>query len=124
MRLPTRILPFTRSRSAHDGHAVTVAITILAVLATFTACHRAPATRVIVMSGTSFAPVVDTVHVGDTVVWKNDDLVSHTATANDSSFSSGNLDVGQVWRTDALAAGTHAYRCLYHTGMVGTLVVR
>jgi plastocyanin len=121
MRHSTSRLAFRRRAGARVWHGLAAASTMLAVAA---ACARAPTTRMIVMTGTRFSPMVDTVSVQDTVVWKNDDLVSHTATADDRSFNSGNLDVGQAWRTEVRTRGTFAYRCLYHTGMLGTLVVR
>ena len=97
---------------------------IVVALALLVSCSRAPATHVVVMSGTRFSPGADTIRAGDDVEWKNEDLVPHTATANDRSFDSGNLDVDRAWHFKFRSAGTYAYQCLYHPGMVGTLVVR
>ena len=93
-------------------------------LAALAGCSNKPATHVVAMSGTRFTPSVDTLQVGDTVVWTNNDLVQHTTTAIDSSFDSGLLEVGQSWRFISRVSGTVAYRCRYHPGMVGTLIVR
>ncbi len=43
-------------------------------------------TRELVIPGFAYQPAVMTAHLGDTVQWKNADIVPHTVTANDKSF--------------------------------------
>jgi plastocyanin len=73
-----------------------------------------------------FDPATITVKTGDKVTFKNTGKVPHTATADDSSWDSGNLNAGQDFTTPALTQpGTVTYKCTYHAslGMVGKIVV-
>src|SRR5215207_6346775 len=81
------------------------------------------ATHTIVVDGMRFTPASLTVKRGDTIVWRNDDLVPHTATAR-GVFDSATVGAGKTWRYKATAAGEHAYICTLHPTMKGVLVVR
>jgi plastocyanin len=72
----------------------------------------------------NYLPATLTVNVGDTVIWKNDDIVPHTATARNKSFDSGNMEPGATWRYVANKKGTYFYYCGYHPETKGKLVVR
>lgn len=63
-----------------------------------------------------------TVAVGTTVVWSNQDDVPHTATAEDGSFNSGNIQGGTFSHTFE-EAGTYAYFCEVHPTMTGEITV-
>ncbi len=68
----------------------------------------------------------NSVKTGDKVTFKNTGKVPHTATADDSSWDSGNLNAGQDFTTPALTQpGTVTYKCTYHAslGMVGKIIV-
>ena len=75
-----------------------------------------------------FEPATVTVHEGDTVVWKNDDSVLHTATEDVAdkkpAFDSGNIQTGASWRYVAQKKGTYNYICTVHPNMQGTLIVQ
>jgi plastocyanin len=75
----------------------------------------------------SFAPATVTVHEGDTVQWKNDDSVLHTATEDvedkKPAFDSGNIQTGASWRYVAQKKGTYNYICTLHPNMHGKLIV-
>ncbi len=72
-----------------------------------------------------FSPANITIHVGDTVVWKNTTDTVHTATADDMSWDSGDVEEGQTFSHTFSQAGTIHYHCHYHRamGMVGTITV-
>jgi plastocyanin len=74
-----------------------------------------------------FAPPTVTVHEGDTVEWKNDDSVPHTATENvedkTPAFDSGNIQTAASWRYVAQKKGTYNYICTLHPNMHGKLIV-
>ena len=74
-----------------------------------------------------FQPGTLTVHAGDNLEWKNEDIVPHTATADDGSqtpiFDSGNIQVGAAWRYVAQQKGTYNYVCTLHPNMHGKLIV-
>jgi len=73
-----------------------------------------------------FDPSTITVVIGinNTVIWNNDDSVPHTVTANDGSFSSGNLNPGDSYSFTFTIPGTYAYHCSYHSWMKGTVIVK
>jgi plastocyanin len=80
------------------------------------------AEQVIVIDKMTFAPVTAPLHVGDTIVWKNDDLFRHTATARDGSFDV-DLPAHSEGRIVLTTPGENAFFCKFHPGMTGTLVV-
>jgi len=73
-----------------------------------------------------FNPASITVVIGvnNTVIWNNDDSVPHTVTADDGSFSSGNLNPGDSYSFTFTTPGTYAYHCSYHSWMKGTVIVK
>jgi plastocyanin len=74
------------------------------------------------MKAVDFAPTRITVRVGDTVEWVNEDIVAHTATANDRSWDVSVLPK-RSGRMVMKAAGTVSYLCRYHPNMRGEIVV-
>ena len=81
------------------------------------------------MQGFQFQPSTRTVAVGDRVTWRNMDGATHTATANNGSFDTGDIaaTVGTGSHTFN-TPGTFEYYCKYHgspgSGMHGTIVVQ
>jgi len=84
----------------------------------------APETSVVHIASFAFKPATLVIHEGDTVTFVNDDSVPHTATADDKSFDSGNLDQNAKWSHTFDKAGTFKYICTYHAMMKGTIVVK
>jgi uncharacterized membrane protein len=70
-----------------------------------------------------FNPPQMIVQAGDTVEWKNEDIFSHTVTADDGSFDSGLIDPGHSWQTTFKTAQTLAYHCRPHPNMKAALTV-
>jgi plastocyanin len=70
-----------------------------------------------------FSPSTVKIHVGDTVRWKNNDSVSHTATSTSKGFDSGNLDNGQSFSFTFTKSGSYSYVCSYHPSMTGIVIV-
>ncbi len=71
----------------------------------------------------AFSPATLTVAVGDTVTWTNQDTAAHTVTADDGTFDSGRLATGETFTETFDTAGTYAYHCTMHPGMVAEIVV-
>jgi plastocyanin len=71
----------------------------------------------------AFAPDSSDVKVGDSVKWTNGDGTTHTVTADDGAFDSGNLAGGKSFSFTFDQAGTFAYHCKIHQSMTGTVVV-
>jgi plastocyanin len=82
-----------------------------------------PVTHTVTIDATSYAPARLAVHVGDTVVWVNKDLIPHTATAKGGGFDSKVLAAGASFRLTVKAKGGTDYTCLFHPTMTGRLDV-
>ena len=82
-----------------------------------------PAQRVVVIREMKYQPADLSVHVGETVVWKNEDIFPHTVSAMDQSFDSGTIQPGASWTYVAKTAGVHLYVCKPHPNMKARLVV-
>jgi len=83
-------------------------------------------TITVLIRGFKFDPATVTVHEGDTVKWKNNDFVPHTATedVNKPDFDSGPIQKGAAWHHVAQNKGTYNYICTLHPNMQGRLVVQ
>lgn len=82
----------------------------------------APHTYTVLIKGFEFVPAKLEVKAGDTVIWKNEDIVPHTATGN--KFDSRSLDKGQSWTYVARQKGSFPYICRFHPTMKGELTVQ
>src|SRR6185312_10400641 len=76
----------------------------------------------VIMKGIRFQPAELTVHPGESVEFKNEDIVAHTVTADDGSFDSGLIQPGSSWKMTVPKSGTLAYHCTPHPNMKATLV--
>ena len=75
--------------------------------------------------GMSFAPSSVTVSVGQSVAWQNTDTITHTATADNGSFNTGNIAPGSTSAPITMStAGTFTYHCQIHPNMVATVNVQ
>ena len=74
------------------------------------------------MRDVAFAPARVTVRAGDSVAWRNGDIVAHTATSEEGGFD---VDVPPGGDGSAVMArpGTFGYTCRYHPTMTGRIVV-
>jgi plastocyanin len=105
--------------------ALGIALLIFAVPIGLQSAAAEPKVHTITIKDFKFLPATITVNVGDTIVWKNEDLAPHTATSKGkNAFDSGNLDSGASWSYVVKKKGTYSYYCAYHLNMKGKLVVR
>lgn len=95
----------------------------LAVAVAGLGCGTRPVSHTVVMSGIAYAPLAVQAAAGDTVVFRNDDPVPHTVTADHGAFDSGDVLPGRSWRWVARQKGRQGYHCTYHPNMTGTLVI-
>ena len=72
----------------------------------------------------AFTPATITVTAGTTVTWNNNDNITHTVTADDDSYDSGNIGAGSSFTRTFSIAGTYPYHCTIHPSMKATIVVR
>ena len=73
--------------------------------------------------GLAFPDGTRTVAVGTSVVWTNYDGATHTVTARDQSFDSGNLTEHKTYTKKFTAIGVYHYYCKIHSFMTGTITV-
>jgi plastocyanin len=76
------------------------------------------------MAGSVFRPATATIVAGNTVVWNNNDSVTHTVTARDKSFDSGDIAPGGTYAYTFQQAGTFEYFCGLHAAMIGKVIVQ
>jgi len=108
---------------------ISVGVTILFfIIIFFPCCHSAPGkytpqVHTITIQDMKFQPAELDVKCGDTVVWVNNDLVTHDVTEETNKlWSSGPLPAGKSWR---MAVRQNAnYFCSIHVVMKGKLIVR
>lgn len=71
-----------------------------------------------------FGPTKLKIKVGQTVVWKNTTDAAHTVTSTTAGWTyDKKLNLGKSLQMTFKKAGTYHYKCLYHPGMVGTVIV-
>lgn len=75
------------------------------------------------MANFSFKPQTLTVATGTAVMWTNTDSATHTTTADDKTWDSGNLDSGKTFSFTFTKAGTFKFHCAIHNFMTGTVTV-
>ena len=85
-----------------------------------------PKVVTVVINHFEFEPQTVTVNAGDTVEWKNEGGVPHTATQDSPKpvFDSGTIQSGGTWRYVAQQKGAYSYSCTIHPYMKGKLVVQ
>ena len=76
------------------------------------------------LTTTAYSPNPMTVANGTTVMWVNNDTSTHNSTADSGAFATGSIAPGASATATLRTAGTFAYHCTLHPGMVGTLVVQ
>jgi plastocyanin len=106
------------------------AMLVVAASAATTAILRVPsaeaaeARRVVIdIRAFKFDPRTVTVEPGDILVWKNRDIVPHTATANDRRWDSPSIETGGEWETTITESMAGGYTCRFHPSMDATLMV-
>ena len=78
----------------------------------------------VMVSKFQFAPSPLRASIGDTIVWENQDLVPHTARADDGTWDSGDIPAKARRVVVLREKGEQTYTCLYHSNMKGKLIVR
>ena len=80
--------------------------------------------RVVVIEGMKFSPSVLHIKPGESIVFKNSDLVPHTATSKGKKhFDSGPIQPGESWTLEPAPSEPIHYACSFHPTMEGDIVV-
>jgi plastocyanin len=82
------------------------------------------ATLPVTIAYQTFTPNAFDALPGDTVTWTNNGGRTHTVTADDGQFDSGDVPDGDHFTQTFTAPGTYTYHCTIHRGMVGEVDVR
>ena len=78
----------------------------------------------VVIKDFAFAPSTLSVPDGTTLKVTNDDGATHTLTARDGDFNTGDLGGGRTATITLKKSGKLDYYCKFHDYMTGTLVVK
>ena len=65
----------------------------------------------------AFSPEVLSVRQGDRVTWTNLDIVPHTATAEDGSWDTGEIEPNGRFEMEIVAGMSERYFCRFHPAM-------
>jgi plastocyanin len=79
--------------------------------------------RLVTIDGFAFKPSTITVKAGESIEWRNDDPVPHTATSKAAGLDSGSIAAGGTYRFTAKKKGRFDYICTFHPVMKGEIVV-
>jgi len=71
-----------------------------------------------------FSPNRAQINVGDTLTWANHGPAVHTATAQDGSWDTGDIQPGASASITFNTAGTYTYNCSPHPWMIGQVIVQ
>lgn len=82
-----------------------------------------PSSNTVKMAGMTFSPATLTVTAGTKVTFYNNDNVTHTVTADDATFDSGNIAAGVSYTHTFTSAGTVSYHCKIHAPMKASVQV-
>lgn len=80
----------------------------------------AAAPDTVVIKNFSFSPKPITVKTGAAITVANNDSITHTLTADNGAFDTGDLGGGRRSSVTVDRAGTYPYHCSIHTFMHGT----
>lgn len=72
----------------------------------------------------SFSVASLTVTTGTNITWTNKDNITHTVTADDASFDSGNIAPGSSYSRTFSTKGVFPYHCKIHPMMTATVIVK
>ena len=82
----------------------------------------ATADVVATIAGMSFSPNNVTVEAGQTVAWKNNDAIAHSATQDGGTFDTGPIAAGATSAPVKITStASLKYHCMFHPGMVADL---
>ena len=84
---------------------------------------NAPRAEKVEIENFAYNPDPVTIEEGGKVIWINRDSTPHTATADDGSFDTGELDEGKLKSETFKEAGEFTYFCRIHPNMHGTIRV-
>jgi plastocyanin len=104
--------------------AAAVATTVLVAVLAAPALAAAPGPNNVYIQFAAFGPTPIDVLPGEAVTWTNQSERTHTVTADDGSFDSGELPGSATFGQTLTAVGAVTYHCRIHPEMRGEIDVR
>lgn len=95
----------------------------LSEIAAVGAVAKTTETQEVVMLNMAFSPTRVEIAKGETVEWKNNDIVPHTATSP-AFGDSGLINPDKTWSHTFKDAGEFPYTCTLHPTMKGSVIVK
>lgn len=97
----------------------------LALVAALAAAPAALAAvdRPVRIKNNTYSPDPVSVASGDSITWRNDDSVAHTATDDGGTWSTSQINPGQSVKRFFNTPGIYTYHCQIHSTMKGTVRV-
>ncbi len=81
-----------------------------------------PGANEVWMQNTAFVPASKTITVGTTITWTNKDASTHDVSS--SAFTSPDMGQNATFSYTFTTVGTYNYKCVFHAGMNGTIIVQ
>lgn len=108
----------------HDNGDGTTNLSIALIDVGGAAAAATGATIPVSIQDFAFEPSTITARAGDTVIFTNNDVATHTVTQDPqgSGFQSAPIDPGTTYTLSIDQAGTYPFFCTIHPGMKGTIV--
>jgi plastocyanin len=101
-----------------------VAVALLTVSRARGTASVKPVTHKVNIENMQFQPDVVSAAPGDSIVWTNNDLFPHTATAKSGDFDSHDIKPGESWTYKVSKSGEIEYVCSFHPTMKAAVRVR
>ena len=83
-----------------------------------------PGTNEVWMQNTAFKPSVKTITAGTTITWINKDNTDHDVTSLSGIFISPTMAKNATYSFKFDSPGTYDYKCTFHIGMTGKIIVQ
>ena len=107
---------------AQPAQTTTTTTTTSSTTTTFIPAVTPAKTVGVSVANFSFNPATITINKGDTVIWTNQDPVSHQIAG--AGLNGPVMSKGQSYSFAFNTTGTFAYHCAIHPSMTGTVVVQ
>ena len=100
-----------------------VMVGVVLMFTTYLDGARAAENVEVKISNFTFNPAEITIHVGDTVTFKNEDDIPHSVVGKDGSFKLKVMDTNETRINTFITAGEFGFFCGLHPHMVGKVIV-
>jgi plastocyanin len=100
---------------------IAVATALITLNATSDTTNASSGGTTVVIKNFQFSPNPIVVKASSALTVTNSDGTTHTLTADDKSFDTGNLDAGAKGTIKISAPGNYTYHCSIHNYMTGTI---